>query len=205
MFRLEPADLRRSILGCADGPAAFNAGMCKRGISMVSVDPIYRFNRGQLSARIDQTYEFVLEQTWKNRHLFRWTKIENAEELGQLRLAAMHEFLEDYEAGLAEGRYVAAELPSLPFADKSFDLVLSSHFLFLYSDQLDQSFHLQAVEEMLRVGTEVRIFPVLDVNAEISSHLKSVMDHCRKLGTAQLVPVNYEFQIGANQMLVIQT
>ena len=44
-------------------------------------------------------------------------------------------------AGRADGRYVEAELPTLPFADRSFDLALCSHLLFLYSVQLGEEFH----------------------------------------------------------------
>ena len=115
----------------------------------------------------------------------------------------MGEFLEDFDAGLAEGRYIAAELPRLPLADKSFDLALCSHFLFLYSDQLDLDFHIGAISEMLRVAPEVRIFPVLDVNARVSPYLMDILTLFNKQGEARLVPVDYEFQIGANQMLQI--
>ena len=38
-------------------------------------------------------------------------------------------------------RYVAGELPSLPFADSSFDLTLVSYFLFAYQDRLTYQFH----------------------------------------------------------------
>jgi hypothetical protein len=48
----------------------------------------------------------------------------------------MQVFLNDYEQGKAEGRYVDAELPTLPFADKTFDIALCSHLLFVYSVQL---------------------------------------------------------------------
>jgi len=74
-------------------------------------------------------------------------------------MAAMDEFLEDYGRGKAQGRYVDAELPTLPCADSSFDLALCSHFLFLYSSQLGETFHQQAIVELCRVAREVRIFP----------------------------------------------
>jgi hypothetical protein len=45
-------------------------------------------------------------------------------------MAAMQTFLADYEQGKAEGRYVAGEVPYLPFKYGSFDLALCSHFLF---------------------------------------------------------------------------
>ena len=52
-------------------------------------------------------------------------------------------------------------LPTLPFADRSFDLALSSHFLFLYTEQFDESFHRSSIVEMCRVADEVRVFPLL--------------------------------------------
>jgi hypothetical protein len=44
--------------------------------------------------------------------------------LGQCRLAALRRFLADFEAGRAEGGYVTAALPDLPFEDGQFDLAL---------------------------------------------------------------------------------
>lgn len=44
---------------------------------------------------------------------------------------------EDFPQGRIEGRYLPQSAPVLSFPDGSFDLALSSHFLFLYSDHLD--------------------------------------------------------------------
>jgi len=204
MFGLSDTDLSKRILGCGDGPAAFNASMHRRGLQGVSVDPIYRFSRRQIETRIAEVTEIILAQTYQNRHLFRWNAIRDIGALREARHLAMREFLDDYETGLAKGRYVAAELPTLPLADKSFDLALSSHFLFLYSDQLNGDFHIRCIGEMLRVASEVRVFPVVNVNAKVSPHLEAVMAHYGRVGEARLVTVDYEFQIGANQMLLVR-
>jgi len=42
MFGLADADLGRRIVGCGDGPAAFNAEATARGARVVSCDPIYQ-------------------------------------------------------------------------------------------------------------------------------------------------------------------
>jgi ubiquinone/menaquinone biosynthesis C-methylase UbiE len=109
--------------------------------------------------------------------------------------------LSDFELGFEEGRYIAAELPNLPFKDNTFDLALCSHFLFLYSDHLDLDFHIKAIDEMLRVASEVRIFPVVDLNANRSVHLDAIMEN---FPNCELIKVNYEFQKGGNQMLLIR-
>ena len=152
MFALSDADLSRSILGCGDGPASFNAEATRRGTSVVSVDPIYKWDAAQIQERIAATCDTILDQTRRNAHEFVWDAIGSVEELGRVRMAAMQAFLEDYPAGKTQGRYVEAELPALPFADGSFDLALCSHLLFLYSRQLDQSFHVAAAVELCRVA-----------------------------------------------------
>jgi len=70
-------------------------------------------------------------------------------------------FLADFEEGKRQGRYVDAELQNLPFADGDFDIALCSHFLFLYSEQFSEDFHVTAIQEMCRVAEEVRVFPLL--------------------------------------------
>ena len=120
-------------------------------------------------------------------------------------MAAMRTFLADWPAGCAQGRYVAGALPALPFSDRSFDLALCSHFLFLYSEQLTDAFHLAAIREMCRVASEVRIFPLLELGGRPSRHVPAVVDRLRRDGlevTIETVP--YEFQRGGNQMLRIQ-
>jgi hypothetical protein len=47
MFALTDADLTSSIVGCADGPASFNAEATARGHSVISCDPIYRFSTAE--------------------------------------------------------------------------------------------------------------------------------------------------------------
>ena len=113
-------------------------------------------------------------------------------------------FLEDYEEGLAAGRYRDAALPELPFDDGAFDLALSSHFLLLYSDQLDLAFHHAAALEMVRVAREARIFPLLDMAGVRSRHLEPLIQGLAASGyTCEIRTVAYEFQKGGNQMLVV--
>jgi hypothetical protein len=205
MFGLTEVDLGLRILGCGDGPAAFNSVLTKQGGNVVSVDPIYVFDAEQIRRRISETYETVMAQMHKNHSDFVWGVIPSVEQLGSLRMSAMETFLADFEAGKLEGRYIHGELPSLPFASGQFDIALSSHFLFLYSAHLSAEFHLQAVQEMLRVSREVRVFPLLTLDGSLSSHLPFVSEHlsCQKLNV-QIKNVPYEFQRGGNQMLVIK-
>ncbi|MCP4755853.1 MAG: SAM-dependent methyltransferase [Proteobacteria bacterium] len=202
MFDLSDDDLDLKILGCGDGPASFNFECNQRGGRVVSVDPIYHLTRKEIRNRIDETYDEVLTQTEKNRDKFVWRLIESVDALGKVRMDAMRLFLDAYEQGKEEKRYIPAALPDLPFGDNEFHIALSSHFLFLYTDNLSLDFHLEAVDEMLRVAEEVRIFPLLDVNARKSPYVDGVVTEFRSK-RIEIRNVDYEFQIGGNEVLII--
>jgi hypothetical protein len=121
-------------------------------------------------------------------------------------MEAMNDFLGDFEQGKSEERYVATELPELPFAPLSFEIALCSHFLFFYSDSYSLEFHKKAVDELCRVAGEVRIFPILTYNAEPCPIVAPTMDHLQKAGRkVSLEKVPYEFQRGGNMMLRISS
>jgi hypothetical protein len=205
MFALTEADLQSAILCCADGPASFNAEATSRGARVVSCDPLYRLEARQIRDRIAATYSEILDQTQRNADEFVWDMIPSVEELGRVRMAAMEMFLGDYEAGKIQGRYIDAELPVLPFLDRTFQLALCSHFLFLYSGHLDESFHLASIREMCRTAVEVCIFPLLDLSGAASPYVGLAIDALRVSGyDASIEVVPYEFRRGGNQMLRIQ-
>lgn len=124
--------------------------------------------------------------------------------LGRTRMDSMREFLADFPAGRQEERYRTAALPSLPFPDAKFDLALCSHYLFLYGTR-GLSFHVASIIELTRVATEVRIFPLVELNGRKSPLLPAVMEaaSASELVT-EIGPVRYEFQRGANEMLRIR-
>jgi len=205
MFALTNDDLSRAILGCADGPASFNADATRRGHRVVSCDPIYRFEKAQIAERIAATSAQIIEQTRINADEFVWGQgIDTIEELQQVRSAAMRTFLADYDVGRAAGRYVDAQLPSLPFDDGHYDIALCSHFLFLYSLQLGETFHRAAILELCRVASDVRVFPLLALGGHPSPFVEGVVQTMRDAGCdVSIDTVPYEFQRGGNQMLRI--
>lgn len=170
MFSLSVDDLASHILGCADGPASFNAELTNRGGRIRSVDPLYAFERDEIQQRIDVCFDEVVTQTENNKNQFSWDTIQSVEELARIRRSAMEKFLAHYQLG--SPGYVSASLPNLPFDDGEFDLALCSHFLFLYSDLIDTEFHVASILELCRVASEVRVFPLLDLTANRSSKVE---------------------------------
>lgn len=206
MFALTDADLQARILGCADGPASFNAALTAAGGKVTSCDPLYQFSADEIRRRIEDTAAEIIEQTKRNMDEFVWSdRLPDVEALARRRRAAMERFLGDYETGRKEGRYVAAELPALGFAADSFNIALCSHFLFLYGEQLSFPFHLDSMRNLLHVAKEVRVFPLLELGARPSRHVEPVMTALHGDGyQVEIEVVDYEFQRGANQMMRIQ-
>jgi len=206
MFGLTPDDFEQRILGCCDGPASFNAEATRRGHHIVSFDPLYGFPEHQIRDRMDRTFTRVMAELEANRNSYWWTDFPAPEAVGAARMAAMELFLQDYDQGKAAGRYVEAALPALPAQNNSFDLALVSHFLFLYSDLLPLGFHCKALLELCRVAREVRVFPIINLDATPSPHLEGAMDFLQNRGIkTDLVQVPYEFQKGANTMLRVRS
>ena len=204
MFALSDADLNKSILGCGDGPASFNAEMTELGYSVVSIDPIYEFSAQQIKQRVQETYELVIKQVKQNSNNYIWKNFRDADELGYARLAAMEKFLLDYETGRTAGRYLPQSLPHLELANNQFELCVCSHLLFLYSEQLSLDFHIASIHSLLKISPEVRIFPLLKLDCEISPYLEPVIQIFSSQGfDVKVQPVAYEFQKGGNQMLKI--
>ena len=207
MFALTDEDLRQRIIGCGDGPASFNAEASRRGYQVISCDPIYRFETAQIQDRIAATYDQVIAQTRQHEHEFVWgDRIRNVEQLGQVRMATMQSFLEDYELGKRQRRYVDAELPNLPFEDGTFHLALCSHLLFVYSAQLGETFHRAAIHEMCRVAMEVRIFPLIALGGGRSPLVEPcVNDLIASNYLVTIEKVAYEFRRGGDEMMRVRT
>lgn len=204
MFNLSDRELALTILGCADGPASFNAEQSARDGKVVSVDPIYQFSRKEIAQRVEAVYPLVMRELQNNRTHFIWEEFTDEEAVGRARMQAMQQFLNDYDEGIAGARYIGASLPFLPFEAGTFQLALCSHFLFLYTDLLDETAHLKAVKELCRVADEVRIYPLVDLNAKPSPHLPAVIHAMENYGIpCRLETVSYRFQKNANEMLVL--
>lgn len=202
MFNLTPEDRKRTILGCADGPASFNAEWTRLGGKVVSIDPIYELSAEQISNRINETAEEVFRKVEQNEHDFVWSDFSSPEDLLKKRLTTMQLFLDDFHEGLERGRYLPAEVLDLPFAAKQFELALCSHFLCLYSEQLTGDFHRSAISELLRVANEVRIFPILELGNAPCRYLNEIIEEFNtEQFSCKIEETHYEFQIGANQML----
>jgi hypothetical protein len=202
MFALSEAELSGRILGCGDGPASFNAQAARRGVRVISCDPIYHFSAAEIRGRICEVVPEILRQLRENANDYLWDRFPSPEALCRIRLDSMRLFLEDFARGKQEGRYLDAGLPRLSFGKGTFDLSLCSHLLFTYSSRLSLEFHLESILELCRVAREVRIFPQLDLSGRESPHWRPLVRELRTRGFGvESIRVDYEFQKGSNAYL----
>ncbi len=193
----------RSVLDCPSGTCSFVAEACARVVDATGVDRLYGHTPASLAraaardiGRTGAAFAGVEDQ-------FVWAFYHDVADLRTYREAAASAFLHDY-AHHGE-RYLQATLPDLPFADDAFDVVLSAHFLFLYDDRLTRSFHVDSIRELLRVGRELRVFPLHSLEGSRSSVVETVIETFRDEGrSATIEPDSFEFQRGANELLILR-
>lgn len=204
MFRLSDSYMSKKIAGFGDGPACFNCEMTERNGNVTSFDVIYQFSKSEIERRIEEVRVTVMQQMRENMDNYVWKNIKSLDELENVRMSAMRKFLSDYEKGRAQGRYIFHELPNrLPYGEDCFDIGLSSHFLLMYTS-LGYDFHIASMTEMLRVCKEIRIFPIVDLDANKTEMIKSVIEYFQRDYEVGIVTTEYEFQKGDNKLLIIR-
>lgn len=205
MFNLSHEELRgRRILDCPAGACSFTAIANQKGADVTATDIVYYHPFEQLIEKGFNDIEHAMLHMEKVQSNYLWDYFESVEGLKQQRIQALTDCSNHIKD--SPDRYVPAVLPLLPFKDNEFDLTLSAHFLFMYSDRFDYDFHLQTLQELLRVTSdEVRIFPLTDLFCKRYEHLNKLVGFIQSQGyITEEIKVPYEFQKGANSMLVIK-
>ncbi len=219
MFNLDESNFRDlDILDCPSGASSFVAeASSKYGVKkVVGCDLMYEdSNLPFLEKRGKDDLEYMIDRLSQVPDFYDWNMYSNIEDLRKARASSLKKFISDYATKEVVNnpskkykRYVKAILPNLPFSDKSFDLVLSSNFLFYYHNMFDYAFHHDSILEMLRVTSkEVRIFPIQKPDAKIPEYFDTLMEslnrHMNKKVSFRIEKVKYEFRNGVNKMLVI--
>lgn len=204
MFELHEESLPASILDCGAGPSSFCPVACERGVQVVAVDPLYRYSAEEIEERFRTVTPRILSMMEENEDQFVFDRFESPEDVVEGRHQSMQRFLDDYTDVEVDGRYRGESIEDVEFDDGEFQLALSSHFLFLYGELLSTDFHLRSVREILRVADEFRVFPLTNLQAESSSHVKPVKEQLTSEGYEfDVRDVDYEFQKNSNQMLII--
>ncbi|WP_276353270.1 SAM-dependent methyltransferase [Cohnella caldifontis] len=204
MFNLTKPELRgRSILDCPAGACSFTAWANRLGADVTASDIAYFHDVEELRKKGVQDLDHAMAKMESVQSSYVWDDFKSIEDLKNHRYQALTDCFNDMK--LHPARYVPATLPSLPFEDKQFDMTLSAHFLFMYSDRLGYDFHVKTIQEMIRVTRrEIRIFPLTNLAAERYDRLDDLLSFAHQQGlSTEEITAGYEFQKGANRMLRI--
>jgi hypothetical protein len=209
MFDLPENELRAGeILDIAAGGSSFTADVRARGLKAVAADPRYAMEPDLLISEAEQEIAVStkkLEQLTDQLDLTYYGDISKhrAAREDSLKRFAVHFSQEEARASC----YSAGSLPELPFADNRFSLVLCSHFLFLYEEQFDFSFHMRSVLEMMRIcrpGGSIRIYPLMSLKWEPYPQLQQLLEVVRDNGgSAELFATKLPFIPGSEHGLLI--
>jgi ubiquinone/menaquinone biosynthesis C-methylase UbiE len=175
MFPLSVKELKgKRILDCPAGSCSFNAvGSNEFGLDLTACDIAYHYSSEDLKNKGPQGVENAMENMKKAKSNYEWDYFNVIEGLRKHRLSALVACSDDMTK--SRERYVPVTLPSLPFKDVEFDILLSAHFLFMYADRLDYQFYIDSLNELLRVTKEeVRIFPLVDLEGKRYEHLNKI-------------------------------
>jgi hypothetical protein len=204
MFGLESSDLvGRTVVDVAAGGSDFVAAASAVAARAVAVDSAYAVEPDLLTAQLADNTDTGLGIVDQHPDRFTWRWYCDRNTRDEMRHDAAQRFAIDRLA--SPEHYFAGTLPRLPFRDGAADLVLCSHLLFTWSDVLGRDWHRDAILELARVGAEVRIFPL--VVQRTGDEIGWRPELCDELRSGGLVverrQVPYEFQTGADRMLVV--
>jgi hypothetical protein len=201
IFQLQDGDLQTNrILDISAGISSFCAEATNSGYDVTAADPIYTLPVQAIAEKSEADLKIVLNQLPDVRHIYNWTFYRDPDHLMRFRTAARDRFLKDYARN--PNRYIAAALPDTGFSDGSFDLVLVSHFLFLYDDMFDYEFHKRSLLELVRIARrEIRIYPLANMRAAKSIFVERLMNDPDFSCRFKLERSNFEFIKNSNELL----
>jgi len=200
MFSLTDSDFSRSILDYPASISSFNAQAHERGHTIISADPYYDLTSLDMSKHADHIIQHLATHLHQYADRIQGEGEKTLENIVNAWNHYAQIFVTDYSRGKSQGRYRAAKLPKLPFADFEFDLALCPDLLFRNKKSSTDA----VIDELCRVAHEVRVFPLLDGHGEVSSSLGTVMVNLQEANYGvEVREVPYKLQKGSNAMLRI--
>lgn len=209
MFALDESHLQQGkIVDVAGGASSFIAEASTRGYNTVAADPQYALSPKHIEQAGRQEIENSTAKLAAIAHVFNWSYYHNLDNHRKLREKSLQMFADHYARPENRGHYVSAVLPTLPFADDSFGLVVCSHFLFLYHDQFDYDFHRNALLELARVcrpGGQIRLYPIVSLKWEPYPHLEQLLQVLQSKGMkTKFIPTKLPFAPNSMQVLCLE-
>lgn len=205
IFRLNDFKLKNiTILDVGSGVSSFCAEASKRGMNVIAMDPIYDYNSSSLEKKCTMDLDLVIKELNGVEHLYIWDIFHSKEDLKNHREKAYKQFINHFRNNKNK-LYASEKMPKTTFKNNQFDLIISSHLLFLYDYIFDYTFHKETIKEMLRIcSKEIRIFPLVNLYGRRSTFLQDFLnDPSFKNYKTTIEQVDYEFIRGGNEFIKI--
>lgn len=207
MFALSKADLQKRFLEYACGATAVNAELNRLGGHCLSYDVWFKADKMRLSQEIEQQFAARVREFEAQSQILDVSRYGDFDHLIAYRREGIRTFLNDYEQGCLENRYIADLTshhtpPKLPFDHGAFDFALVAHTFF--SDVPYQTIddHIFKIQELARVAKDVRIFPLVDAQGVASPCLGPVLLGLQQANLGvEVREVSYHLQPKGNAML----
>jgi hypothetical protein len=192
------------ILDMGAGISSFCSEAVMRGYNVTAADPIYRLSPQVIAAKAKADLTKVEDQLPEIAHQYNWTFYRTANDLRRYRETAREGFLKDYASN--RNRYIPASLPQTGFRDREFDLVLVSHFLFLYDEHFDYEFHKRSILELQRITrSEIRIYPLANLRTVKSAFVPRLLNDADCSGLQFTIRKSkFEFFKNCDELLVLR-
>ncbi|MDT2046801.1 class I SAM-dependent methyltransferase [Bacillus sp. 1780r2a1] len=209
MFMLDESLLGKGpILDVAGGASSFSTKANEQGYDAFAVDPLYNLSFEEMMCKGQKEMQEASEKLNKSLSSFSWESYGSLAKHIEIRKHSLDLFLNQYQEKKANKRFVYGALPDLPFNNETFSLVLCNHFLFLYEEQFDFNFHLQAIQELIRVtkkGGEIRIYPLVNFRGERYPYLNKLLDTLsRESLSVKTINTLFRFVPAATEVLIIK-
>ncbi|MFX1394079.1 MAG: hypothetical protein ACFFAH_10935 [Promethearchaeota archaeon] len=193
-----------SILDVGSGVSSFCAEASKIRMNVIAMDPIYDYDSIELEFKCSKDLNLIIKELNGVEHLYKWEIFRSKEELKKQREKAYKAFIKHYKYNRGK-QYISEKMPKTTFKNNQFDIIISSHLLFLYDHIYDYSFHKESIIEMLRIcSKEIRIFPLVNLYGKTSTFLQEFLNDANFMHYKRLIErVDYEFIRGGNKFLRI--
>ncbi len=201
MFDLKEADYRKTILDFPGSVSAFNAQVYQKAHHVVSGDAIYNMSMDEMEHYAEQLYALNCKHLSENADAVLKKGVSALKPIFQMWKDNMEVFLADYLTGKKQSRYQHVLMPNLPYKNHEFQLALCSDYVFNRHVQNNCTPD-QVVSELCRVAEELRIFPLLTEQGEVSEWLGPLMLELQNRNHGiEIRQVPFENVKGGNAML----
>lgn len=203
MFALTENELEMNILDCYAGASCFAKEMASQKRNAIACDPLYEKPIDAIKVIIKKAQKTLLAEFKAHPEWFALTQKQAAAFI-KAHEEKVEAFIDDLKQGLAEKRYTPDTFGHLGFKEEQFDLALVSHYLFTYSDAFSVDFHVKAIQELVHIANEVRIFPLVTRESHLSPYVGEVAAVLQAMGLGvEIRGVPFEIQTHGNAMMRI--